>query len=81
MSYDENNIWEDDALELGDIWTEITGRVVEAGASEDEIWISSNRTNGKEYFDDIAEAERRLKILYSDLLIDDGEEYDPLEGF
>lgn len=71
---------EDDVYEISEYFTEVTGRVINAGIESGEIWMSSNRTNGKEYFDSIDELEFRLKMLYSELLMDD-DYRDPLEGF
>jgi hypothetical protein len=71
------------ANQLAEYYTDITGTSVEADVANslDEFWIKSNRTNGMEYFESIQEADRRLKILYQDLLPDDGDTSDPLEGF
>lgn len=67
---------------LSDYYSNITGRSVSLGIDGgSDVWIDSNRTNGREYFEDIQEAERRLSILYADYLSDDGDTLDPLEGF
>lgn len=82
---DHNDKWiegNDQATELADYYTEISGSNVLAGIEDnlEEFWVSSNRTNGREYFESIEEADRRLKILYQDLLPDDGDYSDPYEG-
>lgn len=72
----------EEAMELAESWSEITGRGIFAGATgTGEVWVDSNRTNGREYFESIADAESRLKMLYYDLIMDDGDDYDSLEGF
>lgn len=79
MSQEQLN---EEAMELAEYWSEITGRGVFSGATgTGEVWIDSNRTNGHEYFESIADAENRLKMLYYDLIMDESDEYDPLEGF
>lgn len=72
----------DEAEQLADYYTEITGSNVSAGVANtlDEFWVKSNRTNGEEYFESIQEADRRLKQLYEDMLPDDGDYSDPYEG-
>jgi hypothetical protein len=66
---------------LSEYYSSISGHLVNLGITDDDdIWIASHRTNGKEYLESIQEAERRLEILYSDLMIDDGYTTDPLEG-
>ncbi len=82
---DHNDRWiegHDQARELADYYTEISGSNVQADIEDnlEEFWVSSNRTNGREYFESIEEADRRLKILYEDLLSDDGDYSDPYEG-
>jgi hypothetical protein len=67
--------------ELSNYYSDTIGRDIRMGSDIDgDVWLSSNRTNGKEYFDSIEEAERRVKLLYNDLLPDE-DEIDPLEGF
>lgn len=56
---------------LGEYYTDTTGRLIEAGADLEGIWISSNRTNGREYFDDTFDAEDRIKQLYGEYLLED----------
>jgi hypothetical protein len=72
-----------EATELAEYYTELTGTSVQADVdfNLEEYWVSSNRTNGKEYFESIEEADRRLKMLYQDLMPDDGDTTDPYEGF
>ena len=67
--------------DLSDYYSDITGRNISMGIGPDsDVWIDSVRTNGREYFESIEEADRRLKLLYDDLLPDE-DEIDPLEGF
>lgn len=70
MNNDELN---EEMASLGEYYTDTTGRLIEAGADPEGIWISSNRTNGREYFDDTFDAEDRIKQLYGEYLFDDGE--------
>lgn len=64
---------------LSDYYAVITGSRVSMGVDANiDVWIDSSRTNGREYFDSVEEAEDRIKRLY-DLEDDDG--YDPLDGF
>lgn len=57
--------------DLGEYYSETIGRNVDMGVDEDlDIWFSSSRTNGREYVDSIEELERRMKLLYSDLIED-----------
>jgi hypothetical protein len=72
----------EEANQLADYYTEMTGTNVEADVENnlEEFWIRSNRTNGKEYFESIEEADRRLRQLYEELLPDDGDYSDPYEG-
>lgn len=66
---------------LSEYYSSISGHLVDLGITDDDdIWIASHRTNGREYLESIQEAERRLDILYSDFVIDDGYTTDPLEG-
>jgi ABC-type tungstate transport system permease subunit len=60
---------------VAEYFTELTGRSIDAGVDADlDIWIESSRTNGREYLESVNEVERRLRLLYSDLILDD--EYD-----
>lgn len=72
---------EEEAQWLAEYYTGVTGRDIRAGVEPSgDIWISSNRTYDKEYFDYLALAEDRIKQLYSDYLIED-DYSDPLEDF
>jgi len=82
---DHNERWiemNEQATQLADSYTEITGTIIQADVDSnlEEFWISSNRTNGREYFYSIQEADRRLQQLYEDYLLDDGDYSDPYEG-
>lgn len=62
---------EEIVTDLGEYYSETIGRNVDMGVDEDlDIWFSSSRTNGREYVDSIQELERRMKLLYSDLIED-----------
>ncbi len=61
----------EEMVSLGEYYTDTTGRLIEAGADTEGIWISSNRTNGREYFDDTFDAEDRIKQLYNEYLLED----------
>jgi hypothetical protein len=83
---DHNDKWielNEQATQLADSYTEITGTSIQADIDSnlEEFWISSNRTNGREYFYTIEEAEQRLRQLYEDLLVDNGDTTDPYEGY
>lgn len=68
-------------IDTADYYSDITGRNIVMGLDVDyDVWLDTNRTNGREYFDSLEEAERRIKLLYDDLLPDE-DEIDPLEGF
>ena len=61
--------------DLGNYYSETIGRNVDMGVDEDlDIWFSSSRTNGREYVDSIEELERRMKLLYADLIEDNDED-------
>lgn len=67
---------------LSDYYSDITGRNVDLGVdSGGDIWLSGYRTSGREYFQSVQEAERRLEILYQNYLTDNGDNIDPLEGY
>jgi hypothetical protein len=67
--------------DLADYYSDIIGRNIGMGVDTAlDVWLESTRTNGREYFESIEEAERRVKLLYSDLVPDEDDE-DPLEGF
>lgn len=73
----------DEAEQLADYYTQLTGTSVKVGVENnlEDYWVSSNRTSGNmEYFGSIEEADRRLRMLYEDLLPDDGDYSDPYEG-
>jgi hypothetical protein len=83
---DHNDRWielNEQANQLAEAYTEITGTSIQADIDNnlEEFWISSNRTNGREYFYSIEEAEQRLRQLYEDLLVDNGDTTDPYEGY
>lgn len=64
---------------LSDYYAVATGNRVAMGVDANlDVWIDSSRTNGREYFQDIQEAEVRLKRLYD---LEDDDYSDPLEGF
>jgi hypothetical protein len=65
---------------LSDYYAVITGSRVSMGVDANiDVWIDSSRTNGREYFESIEEAEDRIKRLYD---IEDDDEYgDGLEGY
>lgn len=63
---------EETVNQLSDYYSEVTGRDIGMGVDEDlDIWINSSRTNGREYVESIEELERRIKLLYQDLIEDD----------
>jgi len=67
---------------ISDYFSDITGRNISMGVDANhDVWLDSNRTNGREYFESIKEAERRLGQLYSDYLSEDDDTLDPLDGF
>lgn len=68
---------EEITADLSNYYSEITGRNIEIGIDEDEdLWISSSRTNGREYLESLKEVERRLHLLYGDLIEDNEDEED-----
>lgn len=70
--------------DLAEYYSSVTGRNIMLGVGDDlDIWLSSNRTHGKEYFESIAEVTRRIELLYSDLLEEDDSDFyvDGIEGF
>jgi hypothetical protein len=71
MAFDYEEL-EEVVGELGNYYSETIGRNVDMGVDADlDIWFSSSRTNGREYVDSIEELERRIKLLYGDLIEDD----------
>lgn len=72
---------EEQLMLVSEYYSEVTGRNIEAGIDEDlDIWISSSRTNGREYFEAIRDVESRIKQLYSDMMLDDQDDTDPYAG-
>lgn len=72
----------DEADGLSDYYSEMAGREIRVAVDGyEEVYIESSRTNGREYFTSLSEADDRLKQLYSDVLLDDGDTSDPYEGF
>jgi hypothetical protein len=66
---------------ISDYYSDIIGRNIGLGVDASfDVWLDSGRTNGREYFESVEEAERRIKLLYQDLLPDD-DEADGLEDF
>lgn len=64
---------------LAEYYSEATGRNVEMGISRDEeIWVNTIRTNGKEFYESVDDAEFRVRQLYSEVFLDDMS--DPMEG-
>jgi hypothetical protein len=64
---------------VGEYFSSVTGRNIEVGIDEDDdYWISSSRTNGREYFESLEAVEDRLKALYSDLFQEDDYEAEAL---
>ncbi len=79
---DHSDRWlemDEQATDLAEYYTQLTGTSIQIGVENnlEEFWVRSNRTNDMEYFSSIEEADRRLKILYQDLLPDDGDYSDP----
>jgi hypothetical protein len=67
---------------LSDYYSDITGRNISMGVDGNlDVWLDSNRTNGREYFESVAEAEHRLGILYSEYLSDEDDSFDMLDEF
>jgi hypothetical protein len=71
----------DEAEGMAEYYSEITGKSIRVGVqSLDEFFIEAPRTNGREYLSSLKDADRRLKQLYEDMLLDDGDTTDPYEG-
>lgn len=71
----------EEVVGISDYYSDVIGRNISLGVDASlDVWLDSSRTNGREYFDSLEEAERRVKLLYQDLLPDEDDE-DPLEGF
>jgi len=81
--FDQYSEIEEQAESLEEYYSQVTGRNINIRLDNDlmEVYINSSRTNGNEYFETIDDAERRIKQLYSDLILDDEDDYDSLEGF
>lgn len=78
MAFDYEEL-EEVVEELGNYYSETIGRNVDMGVDEDlDIWFSSSRTNGREYVDSLEELDRRMKLLYRDLIEDDEEDLDEI---
>lgn len=72
---DEYEELEETVNDLAEYYSEVTGRNIRMGVDEDlDIWLDSSRTNGREYVESIQELERRMHLLYSDLIEDEDEE-------
>ena len=64
---------------LAEYYSEATGRNVEMGVNlDEEIWIDTMRTNGREFYESVDDAEYRVKQLYAELFVDDLS--DPMDG-
>ena len=78
MAFDYEEL-EEIVNDLGNYYSETIGRNVETGVDADlDIWFSSSRTNGREYVDSLDELDRRMKLLYRDLIEDDEEDLDEI---
>lgn len=78
MAFDYEEL-EEVVEELGNYYSETIGRNVDMGVDADlDIWFSSSRTNGREYVDSLEELDRRMKLLYRDLIEDDEEDLDEI---
>jgi len=65
---------------LSDYYAVITGSRITMGVDANiDVWVDSSRTNGREYFESIEEAEDRIKRLYE--IDDDFDSNDGLEGY
>lgn len=64
---------------LMEYYSETLGTDVRTGIEGGDLWLSCNRTNGREYFESVDELEFRVKVLYDEYLMDDYS--DPLEGW
>lgn len=70
----------DEADGLAEYYSEMTGKDIHIIMTDyEEFFIETPRT-GKEYFSSLRDADKRLKQLYEDILIDDGDYSDPYEG-
>lgn len=71
----------DEASGLEEYYAELTGKDIHIVVENyDDFYIQAPRTNGKEYFSSLRDADKRLRQLYEDILVDDGDYSDPYEG-
>jgi len=64
---------------LSDYYAVVTGSRISMGVDANiDVWVDSSRTNGREYFESIEEAEDRIKRLYD---LEDEDDYNALDGF
>jgi hypothetical protein len=79
MNSEDYEELEEQLMSLSEYYSEATGRNVEMGIdSDEEIWVNTMRTNGKEYYESVDDAEFRIRQLYSEVFLDDLS--DPMEG-
>lgn len=79
MNEEEREELEEQLSSLAEYYSEETGRNVEMGITGDgEIWMNTRRTNGKEFYESLDDAEFRVRQLYSEVFLDDLS--DPMEG-
>lgn len=79
MNKDDFEELEEQLTSLAEYYSEATGRNVEMGIdSDEEIWVDTMRTNGKEYYESVDDAEFRIRQLYSEVFLEDFT--DPMEG-
>ena len=81
---EHDDVWADLAMtanDLSEYYSEMTGYNVEFGTEypiSRDIYVSAPRTKGQEWFENFADAEDRIKLLYPEVFTDDFD--DPLEG-
>lgn len=64
---------------LSDYYAVVTGSRISMGVDANiDVWVDGSRTNGREYFESIEEAEDRIKRLYD---LEDEDDYNALDGF
>jgi len=79
MNNEDHEELQEQLSSLAEYYSEATGRNVEMGIdSDDEIWVDTIRTNGKEYYESVDDAEFRIRQLYAEVFLDDLS--DPMEG-
>lgn len=79
MNNEDYEELEEQLMSLAEYYSEATGRDVRMGIeADDEIWVDTMRTNGKEYYESVDDAEFRIRQLYSEVFLDDMS--DPMEG-